>query len=385
MRNAISQEPVTLSGGRYELIEILARGGQGDVWSARDRKSKRRVAIKLLNESASKSADSVERLRRERAALLALDGTCAVKVLDRTASRDAVPFLVMEHLEGVDLETRLTEFEGAGRRLNFAEIRQVLEPLVKTLHKAHGLGIVHRDLKPANIFLLQDGGVRLIDFGFARLESEERMTAFGVVMGSPCYIAPEVWNGHANESGAGVDVYSFGVIVFRMLGGCPPFETVSLVEMRELATRAPRPSLNALRPDLPDTVDDWVERVLATQPSARFSGIRPAWDELCDVVDEPQSVNWGSIPRALARGLSPSRMAEALRRAGAVLWAPRASAQMPAATSADATEAVVPTSRRAPPKNRRSEPRRHRRGKKRISKRTRKARQARRRARSRAS
>lgn len=387
MRTAFSKETKTLSGGRYELLEVLARGGQGDIWSANDLKERRRVAIKVLNEAAAPNPDSIERLRRERAALLALDGTCAVKVLDSAATHREVPCIVMEYLNGVDLETRLSEFEKARRRLSFPEIRQVLEPLVKTLHKAHRLGIVHRDLKPANIFLLDDGGVRLIDFGFARLEFEERMTVFGVVMGSPCYIAPEVWNGHANESGVGVDVYSFGVIVFRMFAGCPPFETKSLVEMRELATGASRPSLRALRSDLPSGVDEWVERALATDPAERFAAIRPAWDELCDVVEEPQSVNWGSIPRALAAGLKPSRMAEVLRRAGAVLWAPRPAPGGDAPSSyAAAVEAdVPPASRREPPPSRTGEPRRRRRGKRRASKRTRKARQARRRARTKAS
>jgi serine/threonine-protein kinase len=384
MRNAISEGPTTLSGGRYELLELLARGGQGDVWSANDTKRKRRVAIKLLNAGASKDADSIERLRRERAALLALDGTCAVKVLDRSATQQEVPFLVMEYLSGVDLETRLTEFEKDNRSLTFPEIRQVLEPLVKTLHKAHELGIVHRDLKPANIFLLGDGGVRLIDFGFARLESEDRMTAFGVVMGSPCYIAPEVWNGHANESGVSVDIYSFGVIVFRMFAGSPPFETASLIEMRELATNAPRPSLKAACPKLPSIVDDWVQRALAIDPTERFGEIRSAWEELCEAVEQPRSVNWSSIPRALAQGLKPSRMAEVLKRAGAVLWAPRLECEA-APDGSQAQSTAPPASHRAPPGPRKGEPRGRRRGKKRASKRTRKARQARRRARAKAS
>jgi serine/threonine-protein kinase len=384
MRNATSPKPPTLSAGRYELIEIMARGGQGEIWSATDRKHDRRVVVKLLNEAAAKSADSVERLRRERAALLALDGTCAVKVLDNEATHRGAPCLIMEHLSGVDLETRLTEFEKDGRKLEFGEIRQVLEPLVQTLHKAHKQGIVHRDLKPANIFLLDDGGVRLIDFGFARLESEERITAFGVVMGSPCYIAPEVWNGHANESGVGVDVYSFGVIVFRMFAGSPPFETASLVEMRELATKAPRPSLKGLRPDVPSSVDDWAQRALATDPARRFSSIRRAWDELCDAVEEPQSVNWGRIPRALAAGLKPSRVAEVLRRAGAVLWTSRPADVAPT-PSDEATQSVATALLREPSVSRTSEPRRRRRRRKTASKRTRKARQARRRARARAS
>jgi len=226
----------------------------------------------------------------------------------------------MELLDGVDLETRLAELERKGTRLSFAEVTQVIEPLVQTLHKAHGLGIVHRDLKPANVFLLTDGSIRLIDFGFARLEFESRMTHYGIIMGSPCYIAPELWHGHANTSGVSVDIYSLGVMVYRMLGGHPPFETQSLVEMRELATAGQRPSLRQHRPDLSESVDAWVERALAADPTERYQSVRDLWEALCEIVEQPKPSSWSIIPRAVAAGLHPRRVAEALRRAGAVLW-----------------------------------------------------------------
>jgi serine/threonine-protein kinase len=317
-----------------------------------------------------------------------LDGTCAVKVLAHDATYCGVPCIVMEHLRGVDLETRLTECERSDKKLSFVEVRTVLEPLVETLHRAHELGIVHRDLKPANIFLLEDGGVRLIDFGFARLESEARMTAFGVVMGSPCYIAPEVWQGHADKSGVSVDVYSFAVIVFRMLGGSPPFETQSLVEMRELATTAARPSLCALRPDLASGVDQWVKRGLAVDPAARFASLRVSWEALCDAAHQQEPRNWGLIPRAFAEKVYPRRMADALRKAGAVLWrgVPGPSLDAEAAAPEVAPKSVPSSSlRRTAPGSSNGASRKRRRRKKGASKQTRKARQARRRARAKAS
>jgi serine/threonine-protein kinase len=317
---ATSNDSAAQHGGRYRLLGVLARGGQGDVWRARDLEADQEVALKLLNDGAAHNADCIERLRRERAALVALQGTCAVRVLDGPPHYNGAPCMAMELLDGVDLETRLGQLEAKGTRLCFVEVTQVLEPLVQTLHRAHGLGIVHRDLKPANIFLLKDGAVRLIDFGFARLEFEARMTAFGVVMGSPCYIAPEVWQGHANTSGVSVDIYSLAAMAFRMLAGCPPFETKSLVEMRELATRAPRPSLHRLRPDLSGSIDRWVHQALAIDPHARYPTIRSMWEALCEVVHQPKPNSWSIIPRAVAESLHPKRVAEALRRAGAVLW-----------------------------------------------------------------
>lgn len=305
---------------RYQLSSILARGGQAEVWRAHDVQSNEQVALKLLSGTAASNADAVERLRRERAALVLLNGTCAVRVFDGPSEHAGAPCVAMELLDGVDLETRLAELERKGTRLSFTEVTQVIEPLVQTLHKAHALGIVHRDLKPANVFLLTDGSIRLIDFGFARLEFESRMTHYGIIMGSPCYIAPELWHGHANTSGVSVDIYSLGVMIYRMLAGHPPFETQSLVEMRELATAGKRPSLLQHRPDLSERVDAWVERALAADPTERFRSVKDLWEALCEIVEQPKPSSWSIIPRAVAAGLHPRRVAEALRRAGAVLW-----------------------------------------------------------------
>ena len=290
------------TGSRYQLLSVIARGGQAVIWRARDVESNEEVALKLLAGAAAKNPDAIERLRRERAALTTLSGTCAVRVLEGPSEHAAAPCIALELLDGVDLESRLSQLEQGGTRLSFPEVTQVIEPLVQTLHKAHGFGIVHRDLKPANVFLLRDGAVRLIDFGFARLEFEERMTQFVIIMGSPCYIAPELWHGHANTSGVSVDIYSLGVMIFRMLAGHPPFETQSLVEMRELATNGRRPSLRQYRPELSERVDAWVERALAADPLERYPSVRELWEALCEVVEQPKPSSWSIIPRAVAAG-----------------------------------------------------------------------------------
>jgi eukaryotic-like serine/threonine-protein kinase len=165
---ATSQTATVGDDGRYRLVSVLARGGQGDVWRARDTLLDRDVALKLLNEAASRNADAVERLRRERSALEALAGTCAVRLMDGPFEHQGAPCVAMELLDGVDLETRLSELEAKGTRLVFDEVTQVLEPLVQTLHKAHRLGIVHRDLKPANIMLGKYGETLVVDWGLAK-------------------------------------------------------------------------------------------------------------------------------------------------------------------------------------------------------------------------
>jgi serine/threonine protein kinase len=136
------------------------------------------------------------------------------------------------------------------------------------------VGIVHRDLKPGNIFLLSEsagGGSRLLDFGLANLSSAEPLTKAGLVMGSPSYIAPESWAGIPGRSGAKADIYSLGVILFRMLSGRMPFSGKTLMDKMRSATSAERPSLHEIRSELPPQVDIWVERALAVDPRDRFS------------------------------------------------------------------------------------------------------------------
>jgi serine/threonine-protein kinase len=179
--------------------------------------------------------------------------------------------LVTELMVGESLEDALTARDAAGVRFSLEDLRFVFEPLVSTIALAHENHIVHRDLKPGNVFLDRRDGtvrVRLMDFGFARLTRLTRLTAAGFVAGSPSYIAPEVWlDQPATELS---DVYALGAMMFRALGGRPPFESANMVEVYLAATNGPRPSLAALRPDLPRGIDDWVAQALAIRPSDRF-------------------------------------------------------------------------------------------------------------------
>lgn len=270
-------------GDRYELLDVIGRGGQGMVFRARDATTGADVAVKLIEGKAARDPQMIERMAREQQALIALAGTHAVGFLDMCSSSKGALCLVMELLRGQEFERYLVDIENGGSRISVAKLIEILGPIAETLEKAHSVGIIHRDLKPGNIFLLSPevgGGSRLLDFGFARLSDSRRVTNTGMVMGSPSYIAPEMWKGQGRNTDHRVDVYAFGVIVYRALAGELPFPNASMQQTLMAVTTSPRPSLKRRRTELPVAVDAWVRRVLAVEPDERFPSVGACWDEL---------------------------------------------------------------------------------------------------------
>lgn len=264
-------------GQRYELTEVIGRGGQGTVYRASDRWLERAVAVKVLSPQALREPHAVERLMREQQAMSALKGTSAVELFDVFRGDAGELCLVMELLRGMDLDDYLFTIEANHGRIPLDRLLQIFEPIVSTLETAHAAGILHRDLKPANIFLLEGGGVRLLDFGLARLKKSAPLTAPGTVMGSPSFMAPEAWQGVSDLVDARADVYSLGVILFRVLSGKLPFAGTSLQEKFLSATTGARPRLLKFRPDLPLAADDWVAAALALDREQRFANVRALW------------------------------------------------------------------------------------------------------------
>ncbi|WP_394830179.1 protein kinase [Pendulispora rubella] len=254
----------TVFAGRFIIEELAGTGGMGVVYRARDQqRDGSTVALKVLSSTAY-VRHLHERFTREADVLSQLRHPGIVSYIDHGTTPQGEPYLVMEWLEGEDLDHRL-----ARQGLTLPETVTVFRRVADALSAAHRHGIVHRDLKPENIFLV--GGhldkVSLLDFGVARLVSSE-LTAHGLAVGTPLYMAPEQARGDRNV-GPSADVFTLGCVMFECLTGRMPFagSHTSLILASILLQEAPR--LRTLRPTMPEDVDDLLARMLAKDPEER--------------------------------------------------------------------------------------------------------------------
>ncbi|HVK70520.1 MAG TPA: serine/threonine-protein kinase [Polyangium sp.] len=276
--------------GRYKLLDLIGSGGHGYVFRAEDMDLSAPVAVKCLLPNITSEPIFTTRIAREARAMGLLSGTAATQILAFNRSDNGTLYIVMELLEGKDLEAYVRGVEAKGAPMPIDSALEIMRPVAETLSAAHARGIVHRDVKPANIFVLRTrarGRVRLLDFGLAKEVGGFTVTRDGTIAGSPTYMAPEIWAGKPKDLDHRADVYSFGAVVFRMIGGRLPFPARKMVELLRAVSTDPRPSLRALRPDLPEAVDPWVARVLASQPAHRYPSMQEAWIELCKALERP--------------------------------------------------------------------------------------------------
>ncbi|MFO0762687.1 MAG: serine/threonine-protein kinase [Byssovorax sp.] len=270
---------------RYQLDRELGRGGHGIVFAAHDLSRNEPVAIKILRQNISEDPQYAVRLWREAEALRALWGQSVVTVHGFGNDADGWVYMVMELLEGETLDDYLFELEDFGDRMSVFETLRTLDPVARALHTAHSKGIIHRDLKPANIFRVSPeagGGVRLMDFGLAKIAGSEQLTQAGMIAGSPSYIAPEIWRCEAFDHR--VDIYSLAAVVFRCLAGRTPFVAPNPLELYMKVIKDERPRLSPLRPGLPPEVDLWVARSLALDKDQRYPYVSTMWNDLLRIL-----------------------------------------------------------------------------------------------------
>jgi eukaryotic-like serine/threonine-protein kinase len=247
---------------RFELGAPVTAGGMGTVHLGVDRETGRTVAIKVLREGGGQL--DVERFVREGVILATLDHPSIVKYIARGTTKDGKHFLVMEWVEGETLQARLV---GAGVTAQAAV--DIGFAIAGALSVVHQHGLVHRDLKPANVMLLRDGGIKLLDFGIARLVVDQHgLTHTGAMVGTPAYMAPEQALGQKDITPR-ADVFALGCVLFECATGRPAFSGTQLLAIRTkvILTDPPRP--RALSAEVPAELDELIVRMLAKEPQLR--------------------------------------------------------------------------------------------------------------------
>jgi hypothetical protein len=247
---------------RYRLVSPLGGGGFSEVWQAEDGVLGRNVAVKLCT-PAPAQPDQVQRFYREARTLAGLRHPNVVVVHD--AGMDGgTPFVVMELLPGPSLSGLLASRGPLRVELALRYAQQAAAGLAA----AHAAGVVHRDIKPGNLVLADDGTLKVVDFGIARLVSDAMsVTATGVTFGTPGYLSPEQAAG--DPAGPRSDLYALGCVLFTLLTGQPPFTAEHPVAVAHQHMNTVAPSVRRFRPEVPAAVDDLIASLLAKDPAHR--------------------------------------------------------------------------------------------------------------------
>jgi serine/threonine protein kinase len=256
-------QPGMVLDGRFEVERHVADGGMGSIFRARDRRTGKWVAIKVLHDLGPE--DRV-RFFREARLLSELRHPRIVSYI-ANGSLDGEPYLALEWLEGHDLKSHL----GQHGRLPLSTSLRVLRGLAEALRITHARGILHRDLKPTNVFLRggSPDAVLLIDFGIAAGPGGFRITRTGMIVGTPEYMAPEQTL-RAPRLGPETDIYAAGCVLFESLTGRPPFVASSVLALFELIKQQPPPDLSEFIVGVPPGLQALVSRMLAKEPGHRI-------------------------------------------------------------------------------------------------------------------
>ena len=289
---------------QYRLDRSIGAGAMGIVYSAEQRSTGRRVAIKFL--AGSRDADAVARFEREGKLLARVSHPAVVRVLDAGAVGEH-PYLVTELLTGETLRDRLD----SRTRLPPPEVAALAAELLAALAACHDAGIVHRDVKPANVMYDERGAVRLVDLGIGKWLEEAGMTRQGAVLGTPRYMAPEIATGES-ELGPWTDLYSLGCVLFECAAGTPPYPGQSPVEVMGRHVHSPVPRLADALPEVPAALSAVIEHAMAKDPKERPASAAAMLAELEGATRKRVT------GRARGKATGPARPVAARRRISAL-------------------------------------------------------------------
>lgn len=250
--------------GRYEIHELIGVGGMANVYRCTDTIDDREVAIKILKDEYLNNDEFIRRFKNESKAIAMLSHPNIVKVYD-VSFGDMIQYIVMEYIDGITLK----EYIDRQGIIEWKDAIHLATQILKALQHAHECGIVHRDIKPQNIMLLQDGTIKVTDFGIARFSDKATRTMTEQAIGSVHYIAPEQARGDVTDGKT--DIYSVGVMLYEMLTGKLPFDGDSAVSVALMQLQSTPKRPREVNPGIPIGLEQITMKAMQKQPSARYT------------------------------------------------------------------------------------------------------------------
>jgi serine/threonine-protein kinase len=300
----------------FRLTGLIGRGGMGTVYEGTQLRLNKRVAIKLLSRDLASNEEALARFRREAEVTSQLGHPHIVHVFDFGTAPSGEPYLVMEYLEGEDLDLRIRR---AGR-LRLPIVANVVKQIASALAATHARGIVHRDLKPANIFLLEVEGetdfVKVVDFGISKVRAASlRITGESAIIGTPNYMSPEQALGQL-EVDHKTDQWSLACIAYEMLAGRGPFVGETVHSLLYQVVHEEPPALGRLVPGLPDDVERTIRRAMEKSPADRFPTVVAFSRAFTAAIEGRTVAAVSNSPTPASSSIAPSRPREVPMRSG---------------------------------------------------------------------
>lgn len=269
---AVSQMPTAFMNmissleGRYQVLKELGRGGMGIVFQAHDKQLNEQVALKIISPMLSTDPESLARLKREVSSARRISHPNIIRIYDIGES-NGLHFVSMEFFPGQNLR----EYIRNSGALSLIQGSHIVLQICEGLEAAHWQRIIHRDLKSQNVLIGPTGNVKIIDFGLARSSYMEGMTATGLILGTPEYMAPEQVSGKKTDERA--DIYSFGIILYEIFTGRLPFrgESAISVGFQQIRDDPPRP--RDINPQIPEELERIILKALQKDPNKRYATV----------------------------------------------------------------------------------------------------------------
>ena len=264
---------------RYEIIRILGEGGMANVYLANDTILNRKVAVKVLRGDLANDEKFVRRFQREALSASSLNHPNIVEIYD-VGEDDGNFYIVMEYIDGKNLKQLIKR----RTKLTLPEVIDIMKQLTDGIASAHDSFIIHRDIKPQNMLILDNGLVKITDFGIAVALNSTQLTQTNSVMGSVHYLPPEQAAGKGATFKS--DIYSLGILMYELVTGSLPFKGENAVEIALKQMKEPIPSVREFDPSIPQSVENIILKACAKNPKNRYENVRDMHNDLCNCLDE---------------------------------------------------------------------------------------------------